>query len=393
VAARSKPCEACHCNDLAGGVRLLDETETPSRTAASKETLPPPQAIKSPRKPQNGRPSFLVMAMLSTLVIGVGAGIWHLQPKQIPEGRPIGEAGKILAFALPSAQVGEGYVIWRGGRKIYDQLKGSATAFQRIELSSNDVDIAGSSDPDLVLYSWTGGAHCCFSQILIDGRSGKKLGEFEIGNGDPTPFIPAKTHGLPRAVAINMDDVSAFKFGSYAESPMARILIVFDQGRFGLDIKRMKAVAPDTAPAFFINEPQLAEAADIGLQDFGEDEDKPASATTPVLRGDRAKAYETWMIGEETRLRATNLVAGDVASYGPMAAFLNERIYKGQATAGVASVLDAYKDEPELAHTALAYYFDIISKSRWLADLDRLNDGSLKPLIAAYDTGERTAAK
>jgi hypothetical protein len=367
---------------------LSDETETATLTDT------PAPALTQKKAANAQSPSALTVFLACTLFISTGIGIWLLRPKQMPEGRPVGEVGKVVAFALPApAASGEGYVVWRDGHKTVELASGDASGFQRIELSSDDVDIAGSPDPDLVLYTWTGGAHCCFSQVLIDGHSGRRLGEVEIGNGDPTPFIPAKTKGLARAVAINVDDVTAFKFGSYADSPMARILIVFENGRFGLDLKRMKAASPDSPPSFFINEPELAEAASIGVQDFGEDEDTPAASATPILRGDRAKAYKSWMTGEEDRMRQTALVEGDVASYGPLAAFLNERIYKGQAVAGVATVLDVYKDKPDLARSALAYYFSVLSESRWLTQLDKLNDGTLKDLTGQYREAEPTQAK
>jgi hypothetical protein len=369
-------------------VGLSEETETPALIDAKAAALGQTKAYNAQR------PSALTVFLACALVISAGISIWLLQPEQMPEGRPVGEAGKVVAFALPAPSApGEGYVVWRDGHKTVELVSGEASGFQRIELSSDDVDIAGSPDPDLVLYTWTGGAHCCFSQVLIDGRSGRRLGEVEIGNGDPTPFIPAKTKGLARAVAINVDDVTAFKFGSYADSPMARILIVFENGRFGLDLKRMKAAAPESPPSFFINEPELAEAASIGLQDYGEDEDTPPAAATPILRGDRAKAYKSWMTGEEERMRQTALVEGDEASYGPLAAFLNERIYKGQAVSGVTTVLEVYKDKPDVARSALAYYFSVLGESRWLAQLDKLNDGALKRLMGQYREAEPPQSK
>lgn len=333
-----------------------------------------------------GKKRPIVPAMIVCMLIGATSiGIWQLRPKQTPDGRPIGEVGKIQAFATPSANNGEGLAVWRDGRKTYELPASQAATIERIELSSIDVDIAGSLDPDMVLYTWSGGAHCCFSQILIDGRTGKKLGQFDIGNGDPTPFIPSKAKNLARAVALNIDDVSAFKFGSYADSPMARILVVWDGTRFSLDTKRMKAASPDGPPAFFVSEPELADAVSIGVQDFGENEDKPALVEAAVnRRGDRAKAYQAWMEGEEARMISAELNPNDVASYGPMAAFLNERIYKGQGKAGVATVLDVYKADAERAQVALSFYFSMLHQSRWFEDLDRLNGGELTRVSLTY---------
>jgi hypothetical protein len=358
-------------------VRLVDNPDQHIQKAEQVALASPAHVPKSQPKP----PSLVAIALVGALTLALGVGIWQLQPKQMPEGRPIGEVGKVIAFALPAKQAGEAYVVWRDGHKTAELPMGGDTGIQRVELSSDDVDIAGSPDPDLVLYTWTGGAHCCFTQVLIDGRTGRKLGSFDLGNADPIPFIPAPTKGLARAVSINVDDVTANQFGSFADSPMARILVAWDGRRFGLDLKRMKAATPDGPPAFFINEPDLGEAASIGVQDFGIDEESPQPATTPTMRGDRAKAYQTWMEGEEAAMRKTVLVTEDVATFGPMAAFLNERIYKGQGVAGIETVRAVYANDPQTRDVALAYYFDVLSKSRWFEDLDQLNGGALNSQI------------
>jgi hypothetical protein len=332
--------------------------------------------------------NVVAIAMVTLLIIAFTFGIWQLRPKETPIGRPIGEAGKVQAFALPANPAGEGFAIWRDGRQVYALPNDQAMSYQRIELSSNDVDIAGSSAPDLVLYGWTGGAHCCFTQILVDGQSGRVLGKLELGNGDPMPFMPAPKAGYARAVGVNFDDVSAYQFGSYADSPMARILAIWDGKRFSLDLRRMAASRADSPPAYYTAEPELGDAVPLGVMETGESEDNPAPALQPNKdggpRGDRAKTYQTWMEDEEARMRATALNGGDETSFGPMAAFLNERIYKGQASAGVATVLEAYDKTPEVRSIAIAYYFDVLAKSRWLEDLNRLNNGQLKTLMATH---------
>jgi hypothetical protein len=336
--------------------------------------------------------NIIAIVLVCFLVAGVGIGVSRLGPAQLPEGRPIGNAGKVQAFAVASRTKGEGFTVWRGDRQVQALTQGVETGFERVELSSNDIDIAGNNAPDLVLYAWTGGAHCCFTQYLIDGQSGTLLGQIELGNSDPTPFLATTHKGLPRAALIGVDDVGAFKFGSYADSPMARIVASWDGKRIGLDLKRMKAASPDGPPAFFINEPELGEAATIGVQEYGEDETTPGETTLTANaqgRGDRTKTYQSWMEGEEARMRATPLVKGNFSSYGPMAAFLNERVYKGQVKAGVATVLAVHKDTPEISRAALGYYFDVLSQSRWFGDLDTLNAGALKELMARYEDANK----
>lgn len=353
--------------------------------------VPIEPAVHDQATPQKrlGWGTVAAIFIVCLLVIGLGIGIWQLRPKEPPIGRPIGAAGNVQAFAIPASPVGEGFTIWRDGRQIYALPSTSAAGYQRVELSSNDVDIAGSGAPDLVLYAWTGGAHCCFTQILIDGQSGRLLGKLDLGNGDPMPFLPAQKSGLRRAVAINFDDVTAYKFGSYADSPMARIVAAWDGKRFSLDVKRMKAARADSPPDYFISEPELGDALPLGILDLGENEDVPAPGLTSKIdgapRGDRAKTYQAWMDSEESRMRATSLIARDATSYGPMAAFLNERIYKGQAVAGVATIMNTYEATPTERDAALIYYFDILKQSRWLSDLDRLNGGQLTAIMAKLD--------
>ena len=349
--------------------------------------IPVEPASHSPARPKrhlNGS-TIAAIGIVCVLVIGCAIGIWQLRPKQTPTGRPIGTAGKIQAFAIPARPAGEGFTIWHDGRQAYTLPNDEAAGYQRIELSSNDVDIAGDSAPDLVLYAWTGGAHCCFTQILIDGHNGRLLGRLELGNGDPMPFIPATKSGLARAVAVNFDDVTAYKFGSYAESPMARIVAVWDGARFALDVSRMRAARADSPPAYFIAEPEVGDAVPLDIQDVGENEERPAPAAASQAegspRGDRAKTYQTWMDNEEARMRATPLSLADITSFGPMAAFLNERIYKGQAAAGVATVMSVYEATPKERDAALAYYFSVLHQSRWRADLNRLNNGQLDALV------------
>jgi hypothetical protein len=359
----------------------------------SQDSLEPKLSSQNPEltrvKPAFKFNNLLAILVATALVAGVAFGVMQLRPVQAPEGRPVGSAGKIQAFAVPSQPSGESFTIWRGNRELPSLPAKQNEGFQRVELSSNDVDIAGNNAPDLVLYTWTGGAHCCFSQIVIDGSTGRTLGQLALGNSDPTPFLAATTKGLARAVVIGVDDFSAYKFGSYAESPMARIVIAWDGKRFGLDFKRMKATTPQSPPTFFINEPDLGEAATIGVEDFGVDEDAPGGITSLTAnaqgRGDRAKNYQIWMESEEARMRATTLNSDDPTSFGPMAAFLNERIYKGQAAAGVETVMSVYEATPEARDTALAYYFEVLGHSRWFSDLNALNGGKLSAMLAKGD--------
>jgi hypothetical protein len=340
--------------------------------------------------------NVLAIALVCALIGALGIGVWQMRPKKPPIGRPIGGVAHVQAYAIPALPAGEGFTIWRDGRQVYALPNKVALGFQRIELSSADVDIIGNHEADLVLYGWTGGAHCCFTQFVIDGHTGRLLGQLELGNGDALPFLPGSKAGLAKAAVVNYDDVTAYKFGSFADSPMARVVLAWDGKKFGLDLKRMKAAQPESPPAYFIDEADLADALPLFVLNYGESEDDPvASGDTGVnggVRGDRAKTYQAWMAGEEARMKATTLNPADDSSFGPMAAFLNERIYKGQGVAGVASVTAAYEQMPEARAAALAHYFSVLKTSRWFDDLNRLNDGQLMGLWKTATTAQAAPA-
>lgn len=343
------------------------------------------------------------------LITGGAVVVWKLQPEAPVEGRPLGEANGYQIIAVP-ARDGEELVVLRDGKRLAvgqpakPEPGSEVLGFTRVEMSDASLNVGGGPEPDIVAYGWTGGMHCCITHFVFDGGRGRLLGTIEQGNGDPAAFVHAPRGGAASAVMPLFDDAAAHVYGSFAGSPMPRIVVAWDGRRFGLDIARMRAETADGPPPWIAQDQPLLDA--MAAAGF-EDDFKPPP--TPS-RGDLARAYGAHVEGLRAAMAETAPNAADPQTLVPLATYLNEQVYKGQAVAGVASVSAALAaiealadngdspDDPDRAasqtqgagaeqdnvRAALAFYFETLSASRWLADLDTLNNGALKPLIAEW---------
>ncbi len=87
-------------------------------------------------------------------------------------------------------------------------------------------DITGEGNPDVVIETFTGGAHCCFSTIVYDlgptltqvlkTRESNCGGRFEDLDGDAIPEF------------VTCDDLFAYVYCAYASSPMVLSILKYD---------------------------------------------------------------------------------------------------------------------------------------------------------------------
>ncbi len=90
-------------------------------------------------------------------------------------------------------------------------------------------DITGDGYPDLVLETYSGGAHCCFSSIVyelgpsldraLQTREGNCGGDFEDLDGDGVLEF------------ITCDDIFAYAYCSFAGSPLAKVILAYQPGQ------------------------------------------------------------------------------------------------------------------------------------------------------------------
>ncbi|MCC7359033.1 MAG: hypothetical protein IT317_06135 [Anaerolineales bacterium] len=86
-------------------------------------------------------------------------------------------------------------------------------------------DITGDGVPELIVTTYTGGAHCCFSVIafslgdtpvkILETRPSNCGGRFQDLNGD----------GIPEF--ITCDDVFAYTYCPYAASPLVQVILAY----------------------------------------------------------------------------------------------------------------------------------------------------------------------
>jgi hypothetical protein len=87
-------------------------------------------------------------------------------------------------------------------------------------------DVTGEGNPDVIIETFTGGAHCCFSTIVYDlgptlnqvlkTRESNCGGGFEDLDGDAIPEF------------ITCDDLFAYVYCPYASSPMVQAVLQYD---------------------------------------------------------------------------------------------------------------------------------------------------------------------
>lgn len=351
---------------------------------------PPPPDPQTPRRPSGAIPALRVglggvrsgagaLVALAALVAAGVAGIWLLgNDRTATPGRPLGAAGDLKLVAR-AAREGETMEVWKGADRLVRLGVTDAERFQRFEMTSQDINVGGGPAPDLVVYGWTGGMHCCITHFVVDGDSGALLGRIEQGDGEPARFVaPERSQGRQASPAVMpvWDDVGAGQYGTMATSPLGRVLVNWQgEAGFGLDLAAMRASGPDAPPAFWTTNPALVAA----LIDQGGSGDFVPEAATGT-RGGVARSYQAWLGRLRADLAAARLDPVSPESFIPLARFLNAYAYKGQFDAGLAEARRlAGGQQPEFEE-ALRHWIVVLAESRWFGDLDRLNDGALARL-------------
>ncbi len=91
-------------------------------------------------------------------------------------------------------------------------------------------DLDGDGRPEVVIRSWTGGAHCCESILAL--RLGPQRAEPILHT--PPSNCPAQFEDLDgdgRAELLTCDDAFAYRFCAFAASPLPQVVLRFDPGQ------------------------------------------------------------------------------------------------------------------------------------------------------------------
>ena len=103
-------------------------------------------------------------------------------------------------------------------------------------------DLTASGAPHVVIYEWTGGAHCCIVAHVI--RLGKTLQEIATIDGEHSdPEFRAAQPGQPWEVWVR-DWTFAYWPASFASSPAPEVILRWDGRRYIVARARMQEPAP-----------------------------------------------------------------------------------------------------------------------------------------------------
>ena len=120
-------------------------------------------------------------------------------------------------------------IVYLGERKVLTLGEPGAMTATTIDATSG-TDITGDSQPDVVVSTWSGGAHCCYSTSVYSiGREVRPLLNIETGNCGPGEFMDLD--GDKRLEIITCDDRWGYTYCSFAESPFPRVVFAYNAAR------------------------------------------------------------------------------------------------------------------------------------------------------------------
>jgi hypothetical protein len=120
-------------------------------------------------------------------------------------------------------------VVYDGDRRVATfGTAGTLAAYTITDSSGSDLNADGY--PDLVVSAWSGGAHCCYSSgIYSVGETVQQVLSLETGNCGPGELEDLDGNGTFEF--ITCDDRWAYSYCSFADSPLPRVVYVYESSR------------------------------------------------------------------------------------------------------------------------------------------------------------------
>ncbi len=143
---------------------------------------------------------------------------------------------------------GEGSVeILRGEKRLWGEtgwwydIGRCRTADADASVTLLDRDITGDGRPNLVIFEWTGGAHCCFYfQVFDIGESFRKLATIDAGHGGCFEDLD----GDADLEFVTADWSYAYFWTDFASSPAPTVVLRYRDGSYRLAGDAMVAPPP-----------------------------------------------------------------------------------------------------------------------------------------------------
>jgi hypothetical protein len=112
----------------------------------------------------------------------------------------------------------------------------------KIPLVANGSDLTGNRRPDMMVTSWSGGAHCCFTHYVFELEPKLRLvAKLEDGDTDLGHFEDLDQDGRYFYVT---DEIWSYWPASFAGCVSHKVILKWNMGKFKLDLVRMKYPAP-----------------------------------------------------------------------------------------------------------------------------------------------------
>ncbi|MFQ5795840.1 MAG: LysM peptidoglycan-binding domain-containing protein [Candidatus Bipolaricaulia bacterium] len=144
----------------------------------------------------------------------------------------------------------ESFVVLRNGHRVYSSQAGRFIYEDEKQASLVPMgkDITGNGVPNLVMWEWTGGAHCCFiSHVFEIGKKFRAIEKIFAGHTDPlgerVGFMDLD--GDSNLEFVMYDWTFAYWRAGFAESPAPKVILRSRDGAYRLAGDLMRKPAPD----------------------------------------------------------------------------------------------------------------------------------------------------
>jgi hypothetical protein len=120
-------------------------------------------------------------------------------------------------------------VVYLGERKVLTLGEPNLLSAMTVEAASG-TDITGDSLPEIVVSTWSGGAHCCYSTSIYSvGSEVRPVLTIETGNCGPGELQDLDNDR--RMELVTCDDRWGYTYCSFAESPFPRVVLTYNASR------------------------------------------------------------------------------------------------------------------------------------------------------------------
>jgi hypothetical protein len=193
--------------------------------------------------------AFIILAIL---LIGGGSGCVDFHQRETSAFFPKGEVTDEKSFDgfsvktyYSSGDFEGSFEILRDNKRVYGQHGGrfffggqAGNEDEAIRIPARAADITGNGKPNLVVYEFSGGAHCCFEVSVFElGSSVKKIALIDGLHSAPE-FVDLDGDFLPEVILY--DWTFAYWNTSFANSPAPKVILKYKGRKYEMAFDLMR---------------------------------------------------------------------------------------------------------------------------------------------------------